>query len=59
MKLDLTEVHLVRTSVSNQTIKATDAKVVGQLMEKLDKEFERLQKLDDKKQAATGVTVAQ
>ena len=40
MKLTFDEVHLVRTSVSNQTIKAADAPLVAKVIEKLDKEFD-------------------
>lgn len=58
MKLDITEVYLVKQSVENQTIKATDAKTVMGLIEKLDKEFVRLQKLEEKKEAAPAVAVA-
>ena len=58
MKLNITEVFLVKQSVGNQTIKAADAKTVSTLMEKLEKEFDRLQKLEEKKEAADGVTVA-
>lgn len=58
MKLDITEVYLVKQSVENQTIKATDAKAVMGLIEKLDKEFVRLQKLEEKKEAAPAVAVA-
>ena len=58
MKLDITEVYLVKQSVENQTIKATDAKTVTSLIEKLDKEFVRLQKLEEKKEAAPAVAVA-
>lgn len=58
MKLDITEVYLVKQSVENQTIKATDAKTVLSLIEKLDKEFVRLQKLEQKKEATSAVAVA-
>ena len=58
MKLDITEVYLVKQSVENQTIKATDAKTVLSLIEKLDKEFVRLQKLEEKKEATSAVAVA-
>lgn len=58
MKLDITEVALCKKSVENQTIKASDAKVVGDLVSKLEKEFDRLLKLEEKKEAANGVRVA-
>ena len=58
MKLEIAEVYLVKQSVENQTIKASDAPTVSKLLEKLDKEFVRLQKLEEKKEAATAVAVA-
>ena len=58
MKLTITEVFLVKQSVENQTIKAADAKTVSTLVDKLEKEFDRLRKLEEKKEADNGVTVA-
>jgi hypothetical protein len=58
MKLELNELYIVKTSVENQTIKAADAKIVSALLEKVDKEFERLQKAEQKKQPAEAMEVA-
>tara|TARA_R100000406_G_scaffold70536_1_gene50840 strand:+ start:189 stop:347 length:159 start_codon:yes stop_codon:yes gene_type:complete len=44
MRVDLTEIHFIKQACENQTIKVSDARVVVKLMDKLDKEFERLQK---------------
>ena len=58
MKLDITEVYLVKQSVENQQIKASDARTISTLLDKLDKEFVRLQKIEEKKEAAPAVAVA-
>ena len=50
MKLDITEVYFLTQVAQNASIKASDATVVSDLMKKLDKEFARLQKLEEKKQ---------
>ena len=50
MKLDITEVYFLTEVVKTANIKATDAKVIGNLMDKLDKEFVRLQKIEEKKE---------
>lgn len=49
MKLDLTEIYFLRQASENVTVKAKDAKIVANLMDKLNKEFERLQKIEEKK----------
>jgi len=49
MKLDINEVHFVQQAVNNVTIKGSDAPVVATIIDKLGKEFERLQKLEEKK----------
>jgi len=49
MKLDVTEVYFLAEVVKAANIKAVDAPTVAALMAKLDKEFTRLQKLEDKK----------
>jgi hypothetical protein len=49
MKLDLTEVYFLQQASENVSVKAKDAKVVADLMEKLKKEFDRLQKIEEKK----------
>jgi len=50
MKLDITEVYFLTQVTQNASIKASDATIVSDLMKKLDKEFARLQKLEEKKQ---------
>jgi hypothetical protein len=49
MKLNITEVHFVKQAIGSVSIKAADASFVSELMVKLDKEFERLQKIEEKK----------
>lgn len=59
MKLEINEVYFIKNALESVNIKAVDAPVVAKTMEKLDKEFVRLQKLEDKKQPSNGVaTVA-
>jgi|TARA_R110002167_G_scaffold248954_3_gene455082 hypothetical protein len=43
MKLDITEVHFVKTAIEASTIKASDAFLVAAILGKVDKEFEKLQ----------------
>lgn len=50
MKLDITEVYFLSQVSKAANIKATDAATVANLLVKLDKEFSRLQKLEEKKQ---------
>lgn len=50
MKLDLTEIYFLQQAAENVTMKAKDAKVVSNLIDKLTKEFERLQKVEGKKE---------
>lgn len=49
MKLDLTEIYFLQQASENVSVKAKDAKTVADLLEKLNKEFERLQKAEEKK----------
>lgn len=49
MKLDITEVQILNQAVSNATIKGSDAKSIYLLIEKLEKEFERLFKAQESK----------
>lgn len=49
MKLDISEVHFLIEVTKQATIKASDAHTVSTLMTKLDKEFLRQQKLEEKK----------
>jgi len=59
MKLEINEVFFLKNALESVNIKASDAPVVAKTMEKLDKEFVRLQKLEEKKQPSNGVaTVA-
>ena len=51
MKLDINEVAFVKNALEGCTVKVSDAKAVSEIMTKLDKEFERLFKLEEKKQA--------
>ena len=52
MKLDINEVAFVKNALEGCTVKVSDAKAVSQIMDKLSKEFERLFKLEEKKQQA-------
>lgn len=52
MKVDITEVFFIKEALKTVNIKATDAPAVATLISKLDKEFSRLQKLEEKKQEA-------
>lgn len=59
MKLEINEVYFIKNALESVNIKASDAPAVAKTMEKLDKEFVRLQKLQEKKQSSNGVaTVA-
>lgn len=49
MKFDLTEIYFLQQASENVTVKAKDARVVANLMDKINKEFERLQKAEEKK----------
>jgi len=50
MKLDITEVYFLSEVAKTANIKASDAKIISSLMDKLDKEFSRLQKLQEKEE---------
>jgi hypothetical protein len=50
MKLDTTEIHFIKQSVERVSISAKDAPFVAELIVKIDKEFLRLQKLEEKKE---------
>lgn len=49
MKLDIDEVAFVKTAFDHVTIKASDAPAVAKIIDKLDREFVRLQKLQEAK----------
>ena len=52
MKLNLTVVYFLSEAAKQATIKATDAKTVAATLDKLDKEYERLQKATQAKATA-------
>ncbi len=58
MKLEIQEVYFVKQAIQQVSVKATDAPFVTRVLEKLDKEFVRLQKLEEKKQPSNGVMEA-
>ena len=58
MKLNINEVYFVQQAVASVSIKASDAPIVSELMTKLEKEFSRLQKLEEKKQPTELMEVA-
>ena len=49
MKINITEVHFIQQDVNSVSIKASDAPFVSTLVAKIDKEFDRLQKAEEKK----------
>ena len=49
MKLEIEEVAFVKSAFDNVTIKASDAPGVAKIIDKLDREFVRLQKLQEAK----------
>lgn len=58
MKLDIQEIHILQQAIANITIKASDAPAVAVVINKLSKEYERLEKLQEKKQPAEAMEVA-
>tara|TARA_R110000824_G_scaffold103361_2_gene245542 strand:- start:646 stop:795 length:150 start_codon:yes stop_codon:yes gene_type:complete len=48
MKLEINEVQILNQAMSNSTIKGSDAKTVSDIIIKLEKEFERLYKIQEK-----------
>lgn len=52
MKIDIAEAYFMKEALKTVNIRATDAPAVAALISKLDKEFDRLQKLEEKKQEA-------
>lgn len=58
MKLDIQEIHILQQAIATITIKASDAPAVAVVIDKLNKEYERLQKLELKKQPAEAMEVA-
>ena len=49
MKLEIEELAFVKSAFDNVTIKASDAPGVAKIIDKLDREFVRLQKLQEAK----------
>ena len=49
MKLEINEVYFLTEALKSVSIKATDAPAVSKVIDKLDKEFARLQKLEEAK----------
>jgi hypothetical protein len=49
MKLDIGEVFFIKESMKTVTIKAIDSPMVAKLITKIDKEFDRLKKLEETK----------
>lgn len=50
MKLEISEVFFIKESMKSVNIKAADAPAVAKLIVKIDKEFDRLQKLEEAKE---------
>jgi len=48
MKLDIQEVFFLKQCAESSTIKASDAAIVAKTLEKLEKEFARLESLQQK-----------
>jgi len=51
MKLEINEVHFIKAALEVTSVKVSDARFAADVMTKLDKEFERLAKLQEKKPA--------
>ncbi len=51
MKLEINEIYFLTEVAKQANIKAADAGLIVSLMEKLEKEFNRLQKLHEKEQS--------
>ena len=47
MKFNINEVYVIKTGVENISVKGSDARMVADLLDKLDKEFSKLQKNED------------
>ena len=47
MKLDIDEVFFLKSAIANVQIKVSDAPAVAAVVTKLEKEFSRLQKLQE------------
>lgn len=51
MKVDIQEVFFIKEAMKTVSIKASDAPTISKLIEKLDREFVRLQKIEESKEA--------
>ena len=49
MKMDINEIHFVKSALNGCSIKISDARFAADVLNKLDKEFERLQAIEAKK----------
>jgi len=58
MKFEIQEVYFVKQAIEQVSVKASDAPFVTRVIEKLDKEFVRLQKIQEKEQPSKGVMEA-
>lgn len=58
MKLTFDEIVFVKTAVAAVSIKASDAPLVAKVIEKMDRESDRLYKLQVKTQPSNGVMEA-
>ena len=47
MKLNINEIYVAKTGVENVTVKGSDARMVADLLDKLEKEFVKLKKIED------------
>ena len=50
MKLDLVEIQMITQAVGAATIRGKDAPTVATILLKLEKEFDRLEKIEKKQQ---------
>ena len=50
MKVDLLEITMITQAIGAATIKGSDAPLVANILYKLEKEYNRLEKLEKKKQ---------
>lgn len=58
MKLEFQEVTFLKNAVRAVNISAGDAPVVAKVLDKIDKEYSRLEKLEQKKLPSNGVMEA-
>jgi len=58
MKLELEEIFFLKNAAESVSVKGKDAGIVHGALNKLEKEFDRLQKLQSKREAASADAVA-